>query len=366
MITATNANTMKEKNRRLIIDIIRKNSVSRTGISKDISLTKAAISIIVDDLLKSNVVFESKSEEAGVGRHPLMLNINPDFMYAIGINITRSYVELGIVDITGKIIVQSQIDVYPKKDAIKNIIAEVKAIQNRVFISDEKIYAIGVTAPGPVDSLNATILNPPGFEEWHYENIGLRLKTALNKHICLENISTGLALREKYYGIAKDFDDFLLLTVGDGIGSEIMTSGKLLKSAPEFGHMSISYNGIKCECGNTGCIEKYASIPAILKGTPYKSWKEVIDAEDRKIIEKEADFLSFGIINAVNLFNTERVILGGEINYNSEKLISAVKEKIFDKTITKKMPKVYSTNTSNDVVCAATVAFNDFFNGDIK
>ena len=362
MTNATNSGIMKEKNKRLIINLIRKNPISRADIAKQTNLTKASVSIITDDLIKNGVITEGNSDEKGVGRKPINLKINPSFMYALGVNLTRSYAEIGIVDITGKIICQQKLDVYPKNKAIQNIIDSVnKMILNNGFDFD-LIYGIGVTAPGPVDSVNTTILNPVGFDEWHYENIGLRLKNAFNKNVFLENVSGGLALCEKYFGIGKDLNDFLLLKISDGIGAGIISGNKLLKNASEFGHTSIDYNGILCKCGNRGCVERYAAIPEILKDTNYDNWKQVADNCDEKLIKKEADYLSCAIINAVNLFGFESIILDGEVNYNPEKLIDYIKKNLKNNTIAKQLPKITSGSAFSEITCAAISVFDNYFN----
>ena len=362
MINATNANTMKEKNKRLLINLIRRDECSRADLAKATALTKAAVSIIVDDLIKDGVVYESKSMESGIGRRPLLLKLNPSFMCSVGLNITRRYAELGIVDISGKIICEKRFDVYPKKEAIANIKKSIETMIQENHISYDNIYGVGVTAPGPVDVPNTTILNPVHFDEWHYENIGLQLEGVLPRKVYLENVSGGLALCEKYFGIAKKMEDFLVLVVDEGIGSGIMTSGKLLRNASELGHTSIAYDGPRCECGNFGCVEKYASIGGILQGTEYTSWKEVIDADDEAIIEKEAEYLSCAIINAVNLFSLENVILEGEINYKTEKLIQSIETKMKRNKITKKPPKIYSGSAYHGVVRAAVTVFDNYLN----
>ena len=362
MTNATNSGIMKEKNKRLIISLIRKNQISRADIAKITNLTKASVSIIIDDLIKSGIVTESKCLDKGVGRKPINLKINPEFMYAIGINLTRSYIEAGIVDIEGNILLREKLDVYPKNDAIKNLISCVEKLISKSQIPTESIYGIGVTAPGPVDSQNTTILNPVGFEEWHYENIGLRLKNAFNKNIYLENISGGLALCEKYYGVAKDLNDFLLLKISDGIGAGIISGDKLLRNASEFGHTSIDFNGKDCKCGNKGCVERYASIPAILENTNYKNWEQAVEGKDEKLIKKEAEYLSCAIINAVNLFGFESIILGGEINYKPDLITKYIKSNLKKNTISKKIPQIISGSSFSEITSAAITVFDNYFN----
>lgn len=361
MLNGTNANKMKEKNRRLILNLIRQNPLSRAEISRITSLTKAAVSIIVDELINSDIIFEVKSDDTGVGRHPLQLRLNPKYIYALGINITRECTQVGIVDINGHVLCEESYDTSAKDYVLEHIICSTQRMITANHIPEEKIYGVGVCAPGPLDCENTTILNPPNFKEWHYENIGLRLSKALNKNIYLENVSGGLALCEKYFGTAKTLDNFILINVSDGIGSGIVNSGSLLRTASELGHTSICYNGIKCECGNSGCIEKYASIPSILKDTKYHRWQEVIDNNDAVIITHEADYLACGIVNAVNLFGFEHVILSGDITYKSDVLIAAVNERLKNNTIVKKPPLLIPGSSFYGSVCAAATVFDSFF-----
>lgn len=358
---ATNASAMKEKNKRLILKLICENSYSRADIAKITKLTKAAVTIITEDLIKDGMVIERKTDGNVPGRKPLLLEINPRFMMAVGLNITRNYAELGIADIMGNVICEKKFALKQKNIFFKEVESCILNMIDENNIPIENIYGIGVTSPGPVDVHNTTILNPPNFDEWHYENIGLRLKNIIGRKVYLENISGGLTLCEKYFGIAKDMDNFLVLIIDDGIGSGIMNGGKLLRSVSELGHTSIAYNGIPCECGNYGCIEKYASVSAILKNTNYASWKDVINRNDIRLIEQEAEYLSCAIVNATNLFSIENVILEGQINYKTDKLIQLIESKIKRNKIVSTTPKVLSGSEYKGVVCAAVSVFDNYF-----
>lgn len=362
MSRASNASIMKEQNKRLILNLIRQNEFSRADISKTTKLTKAAVTIIVEALINEGIVSETKSIEKGLGRRPFVLKLNAERLLAIGVNITRSFVELGISDINGNIICQKRLPNIQKTSTIKEISSCISKMIDETNVSSNDILGIGVTTPGPVDVQNTTILNPPNFDEWHYENIGLRLENITKKKVYLENISGGLTLYEKYFGIAQDMDDFLVLIIDDGIGSGIMLSSKLFRHVSELGHTSIRYDGIKCECGNYGCVEKYASIPAIIKGTKYKTWKDVVDADDENIIKKESEYLSCTIVNAINSFSVENIILEGEITYKADKLIKLIDERIKYNKLTKNTPKIYYGAKYTGVLCAAVTVFDNYLN----
>ena len=362
MLRASNASTMKEQNKRLILNLIRQNEYSRADLAKITKLTKAAVTIIVEALINDGLVSETKSPGKGIGRRPLILKLNENRLMAVGVNITRSFAEVGIADIGGNIICTKRLPSLPKEKVLEEIIHAIPRMIEENHIAAEDIYGIGVTTPGPVDASAAVILNPPNFDEWHYENIGLTFQGILDRKVYLENISGGLTLCEKYFGIAQKMDNFLVLIVDDGIGSGIMLSEKLFRHISELGHTSIRYDGIPCECGNFGCVEKYASIPAILRGTGYSSWKEVIDADDRKLIDKEARYLACTVINAVNSFSVENVILEGAVTYKPEELLNQISDRIKCNRIARKAPVLYSGSEYKGILCAAVTVFDNYLN----
>ena len=137
-------------------------------------------------------------------------------------------------------------------------------------------------------------------------------------------------------------ENFLLLLVDSGIGSGIISKGKVLKGAgyftSEVGHISINYHGRLCPCGNVGCLEAYAAIPNLLNGTRFSTWKELVDASEterdaQELLGQEAEYLSTGIISLNHIINIDTVILAGEILYGAERLIPLVKNQINSRSL---------------------------------
>ena len=362
---AMNAYAMKEKNKRLLLKLILKSPVSRADLAKRSSLTKAAVSVIIDELISEGAIEEHEAKRMQVGRPPIHLSLKSGYKYAIGVDITRSHTTVGLMDIVGGVQGETQFPTETPMTTMKKVNEAILRILKESRLDTDKILGIGITAPGPIDTRNTTILNPPGFEAWHHVNVAEYIGHTFDKPRYLENISSGLALCEKYYGIAKDMPDFLLLTVNDGIGSGIILDNSLAKNASEVGHTSIRYDGIKCKCGNTGCIECYASIPRILENTPYSKWSEVVDNGDVALIEKEGEYLSCALVNATNTLGISSIILDGEITYKPEILISRIEKRLSSNTITKTPPSVAVSSGFNPVACAAVSAVEGYFNSHI-
>lgn len=380
--SARNSAYTKSYNRKLITGIIHREPVSRAELARKTGLTRAAVSIIVDELISDGIVIEKGVAEAELGRKPVLLDINPDSCYALGLNISRDKCSLGIVNLKGELKARKEIDLSNAADAgeaLKIIAGEIKGMPFETGIAPKKLLGLGISTPGPVDVFSGTIINPPNFDMWKNVNIVGELKKEFPCNILLENNSAALALAEKYYGLGKKFSNFILMVVDTGIGSGIVINDKLYRGfggfGGEIGHTSINVNGDLCSCGNVGCLEMYASMPAVLKKAKriepgISSWNEIVDraeAGDKRfleIVEEEARYLSAGIVNAVNILEIEAVVLTGDICYKHGIIIDSLSRYVNERAMTRKVHRVglYTSEiTKNaDVIAAATIVIDDF------
>lgn len=361
MKKATNSASMRLKNEKIILSLINRQPVSRAELAKKTGLTKAAITFIIDDLKNRKIICESVEKTSSVGRNPVMLFINKKAFYVIGINISRVDITVGLADLGGEPVCECAFEICSPQKAVLKIKKAVEDMLLHCGINKDRIYKISVATPGPVDRKNGVILNPPNFKEWHNFAVKKELKAATGFDVVLENVSSTMALAEKYFGAAKNSESFLALQVDEGIGSGIMFGDSLFKGPCEIGHISIKYNGIKCECGNCGCLEKYASIPRILSGSEFKSWKEAVDNNAEEIIKKEAEYLSTAIISANNIFDFDKIVLCGDLVYKPQKITKLVFERVSKNIISKKSFEVCAGKVASKLVTASSAAINDFF-----
>lgn len=361
MAEATNSALMRQKNEKIILSLINKEPVSRVEIAKKTGLTKAAVTIITDDLKKRGIITEEKSSTASVGRNPVLLHLNGDSVYMIGININRMNITVGIIDLCGKVLIEDTFPTSAPDVTFSEIEKTIRSQIKKTGVDCSKIYKIAVVTPGPVDVKNGKILNPPNFEDWHGIPVEQEIKKFLDYDVIFDNISAAVAVAERYFGAAQNAENFIALLVDEGVGSGIIINGELFKGLCELGHVSIKHDGEQCECGNRGCLEKYASISNLLKNTPFKSWHECVEHDEDEIIRREAEYLSTAIITANNIFNLEKAVLCGELTYKSEKLISMISEKIIDKMLLKKEFCVRSGSVKSPTLIAASIGIHHFF-----
>lgn len=348
-----NALEMKKENRRKVLENLRSHPCSRAELSRKIGLTRAAISVIVDELLSDDMLAEGEPVAGKVGRTTKELRFNPDRYYIIGIDIARDYCSVGIGDFLGRVQKTEIIRLDGDRSGADEILAEMtRWIDELMQYGKGRLLGIGITAPGPLDVRGGKILNPPNFKQWENREICWYFEERYQCPVFLENNAKALTLAERYYGVGRAFENYIELVVDTGIGGGIILNGRLYRGSfllgSDFGHMSVDINGEKCSCGNYGCIEMYASIPRILafaeKYTGKElTWEQLVDGANagdtrmQEVIDREIRYLSVLITNIVNIIDTEAVVLASTINYKSEYIFPKIQEAVNRQFIGRKL-----------------------------
>ena len=133
----------------------------------------------------------------------------------------------------------------------------------------EEIAAVGVGAPGPVDHVSGdllTLVNLPGISNTPFRRA---LQQRVGLPVALDHDAKVAALGEFHYGAGRERDSMIYIVIGTGVGAAIIYQGELIygesNSAGESGHMTVDPAGYQCHCGSRGCLETYASGPALAK-----------------------------------------------------------------------------------------------------
>lgn len=371
---ARNAEYTKEYNRKLFLRLLRTQPMSRAEMARQMGLTRAATSLIAEELLQEGLVAETVTLKTHVGRTPMPLVLRPDAGYAVGVYLNRDGCTAGIVGMDGQVHSNTRLHLDEGGNSYK-LAALADAIEQmlaQTAIPREKLVGIGVSAPGPLDGESGRILNPPRFDLWHNTDIGAFLHRRLGVPVYLENNATCLARYNLGKPEAMGSENFLLLLVDSGVGSGVISGGKVLKGAgyftSELGHTSIDYQGRLCACGNIGCLEAYASIPNLLKDAPYSRWQEMINAlpapEAEELLHQEARFLAAGIINLIHMISIDTVLLAGDLRYGAEKIIPILEGTINRQNLRKNILPVRvlpaCSGPNSWIQAAADVAFGRF------
>lgn len=370
---ARNAEYTKEYNRKMFLRLLRTQPLSRAEVARRMGLTRAATSLIADELLREGLVVETVAQQTHVGRTPMPLMLRPDAGYAVGVYLNRDGCTAGIVGMDGQVHSSIRLHLDGTGDDKLDTLAEaLEQMISDTGIGRQKLVGIGVSAPGPLDGESGRILNPPRFDLWHNTAIGAILETRLQVPVYLENNASCLARYNQGKPEAGGSEDFLLLLVDSGVGSGVISGGKVLKGAgyftSELGHTSIDYQGRPCACGNIGCLETYAAIPNLLKGTGFSNWKQVIDAlpapDAAAILEREAGFLAAGVTNLINMVSVDTVLLAGDVLYGADRIAPLLEERINTRTLRRDILPVKvspaCSGPDSGIQAAADVAFGRY------
>ena len=184
----------------------------------------------------------------------------------LGIDIGGTNTIYGFITKNGTIVFQEEILTNGDK-SISDLVDRIgKKVEN--FFSKNQRYSlvgIGIGAPNG-NYYTGKIQSPPNLS-WGDIDIVKLFKHRFNCSVKLTNDANAAALGEKSFGLAKHMTDFIVITLGTGLGSGIFSSGKLIYGhdgfAGEMGHISIDFNGRLCKCGNKGCLESYVSATGI-------------------------------------------------------------------------------------------------------
>jgi glucokinase len=195
--------------------------------------------------------------------------VRPRVVFAVDLGGT--HLRAALVDDTGNILQTLKQDT-PKADSADAIVDALVSAAKEWGSDAQSVIAASIMVPGAVDSEQAVVVQAPNLPSLvNYELKG-KLQQRLGWPVLLENDANAAAMGEMWLGAARGCRDVVSVTLGTGVGGGVILAGKLWRgahgSAGEIGHTTVDpFSGIKCKCGNTGCLELFASATAIVRMT---------------------------------------------------------------------------------------------------
>jgi len=221
----------------------------------------------------------------------------------------------------------------------------------------DDFLGVGIGSPGPIDRKRGLVITTPNLG-WHDFPLRDRVSAATGLRATLDNDANCATLGEWWIGAAQGAQNVVGLTIGTGIGGGLILDGKLYHgssdAAGEIGHATLDPTGRRCKCGNYGCLEAYASGPAIadrareslaggeasLLRTMAGGSLELLTAQDvyeasakadpvaREVVREAARFIGTGVANLLNIFNPDVVVLAGGVAQAGEELFGPVRAEV--------------------------------------
>jgi glucokinase len=298
---------------------------------------------------------------------------------AIGIDLGGTNLRVALVSEDGVIV--RKIKKPSSEQVVDSVLHAIEEIRH------PEIVGIGLGVAGLIDRKRGRVFTSPNLRGIEGLDLVREIRHRFHVPVVIENDANVAALGEKTAGAGQGFDNFVLLTLGTGIGGGIIYKGKLLNLPSEIGHMSISADAEKCPCGNNGCLENFASARAMIgraitmleketesllkgccKGSIYKITPEDIykaalegDTLSREILRDAGRFLGVGLANIINIMGPEAIILTGGLigawNIYIQEAIKEASRRAFKELF--ETVKIIPSSLGDDagIVGAASLAF---------
>ena len=251
------------------------------------------------------------------------------------VDLGGTHLRVALVDDSGRILTQLKQET-PKGDSVNCIINALASAAERWSPESERVVAASIMVPGAVDSDKAVVLQAPNLPSLVNFKLKAALQDRLGWPVFLENDANAAAVGEMWMGAARGCRDVMSVTLGTGVGGGVILDGKLWRgahgSAGEIGHTTVDpFSGLKCKCGNTGCLELFASATAIVRMArenlslfPDSKLKDdrltaegVYDAGRAgdelalAVFKRFGMYLGIGLANLINLIDPQIIVITG-------------------------------------------------------
>lgn len=278
-------------------------------------------------------------------------------MYNIGIDLGGTNIKVGLVNEKYEIIAKATAPTdlpRPAEAICKSIVDTVWKVLNEAKVTIGEVNSIGIGTPGVANRNSGTVLYSCNLD---FKNTDLRslIKKYLDKPLYVENDANAAAFGEVLAGAGKGFKDVIVVTLGTGVGGGIIIDGKIYTGfnfcGAELGHTVIEFGGRQCSCGRKGCFEAYSSATALINMTKEameehkdsKMWEiagsldnvdgktafdgmRADDAAAKDVVKTYIDYLGCGLVNIINTFQPEVLLIGGGICKEGENLTNPLNE----------------------------------------
>ena len=335
---------IRDMNSKLVLEtILTAGSISRAAISKQLGLTKATISAIVQDLINDKLVIEIGSDDTILGRKPILISFNKKAGYAICLDINISMLSALATDLVGESRILKQIKTPCETDMINSMIDLINSMKSDLPPTPYGLVGITVAIHG-ITSDNKIEFTP--YYDLSHIDIAEELSNYFNVPVYLENEANLSVFGEKTY-LPNIYKNMANISIHNGVGLGLILDHKLYKgvngAAGEFGHTIIKIDGLPCPCGNRGCLEQYSSERALLAhyrkmtGNENATFHTFASDYENNLPQAQAlsrlfvKYLSVCVTNLYNFFAPDIVIINSSFTIEFPELLDEIHASLSDK-----------------------------------
>ncbi|CAM5415888.1 ROK family protein [Leifsonia shinshuensis] len=300
---------------------------SRADLARRLGVSPALVTQLTRDLLADGLLEELDHASSGGGRPARMLGLVSRTASSIGVKVAPDHIAFVEVGIDGAVL-RSATEEF---DAVSPFAASGLVDRLRAFIAsgdDTRVLGVGVGLPGTVLEQGVGVVDSTQLR-WNQVPLGATLRRALDLPVVVENNVNALSVAEKLFGQGRDCQDFLVVTIGNGVGAGVVAGGSILRGraggAGDMGHVPVVEDGPLCQCGNHGCLEAVVGQGALVAAgreagvigatDGIDALRAAADAGDDRATRIFADagrVFGRALAGVVNVLDPELVVLLGE------------------------------------------------------
>lgn len=346
-----NRDLIKAMNRNLLLNILRREGVlSRTQLTEISGLSVGAVSQITTELIEEKWVFESGEGDYTGGRRQMLLRLNPDAGYALGLKLMETRVVCAITSFEARVLYYN--DFFLESDhtpsqLVKALAEIINTAITAAGLPRNAFFGIGVGLAGVINP-HEGVVNYSPFFGWRDVPLAGLLQAKLGLPVTIENDVNTLTLSEHLFGAGRHQQNFIVVTVGRGVGLGMVLHGQLYQGerggAGELGHNIIDLNRARHSV-DAGSLEILASDPAIIQsltaeGFPCHTLHDVITAAEagsaaaQEALRRSGEYLGVALAGVVNILAPSLIIISGEGvnagNFRLQPMIEALRRYTFN------------------------------------
>jgi glucokinase-like ROK family protein len=350
---------------RLVLDAIRIfGCTSRSDVSRQSGLGRAAVAQRVAELVAAGMVEESGSGPSTGGRPPRQLRFRAEAGHILAADLGATSIDVAVADLSAQVLVHrsepSDVAAGPESilDRVEALFDEVAST---VPADAGPLCGIGVGVPGPVEFTTGRPVSPPIMPGWHGYPIRERLEARYGAPVWVDNDVNIMALGEWRWGVARGHRNVVWVKIGTGIGAGLISDGMLHRGAQgaagDVGHIQIVDEGVVCRCGNIGCLEALAGGAALARDAEIAAhsgrspW--LVDALARgpidartvavgashgdpacvELLQRSGRFVGHMLASVVNLFNPSLIVIGGGVADSGNLFLATIRETVYRRSL---------------------------------
>jgi predicted NBD/HSP70 family sugar kinase/biotin operon repressor len=343
--------SLRERNRLLVVDALRRNGfASRSDLARLTGLSRTTVGSLVAELHAQGLVVEDDGgggeRQAGRGRPPVHLRLDPAAGVAAGIYFDHDEVRVALADLSSTVLAENRRDIdvdHSAADSIDLAVELLHALQADAGVDDSQIVGVGVALPGPIDRRSGKIGSEVILPDWAGVEARRELSRRLGRHVEVDNDANLGALAEASFGAGRGLENIVYVMLGSGIGAGLVLDGRVHRGAAglagELGHVQVRTDGAVCRCGNRGCLETVAgerALAALLRprlgrDVTARDLIELIDTGDlgaTRLVNDAGRAIGRVLADLCNALNPEAIILGGELSRSGTPLLEGIRESV--------------------------------------